>query len=409
MGRLTMRQLRTDRNRRFDRPLGSLAAAIGVVAGLLAFASPGQVMAQAAGNPVNSFETTWAALIAAAKKEGSLSIASGGAPSRQYRPTVDAFQKKFGIKTQVSTGNANDTTNRILAERKAGKNTVDLALISTRVINSRFIPAGALIPMPPLLIHPEVADLSKWHGGKHWYGDEESKYNFIYHASIDASYTAWYNTEKVSPEDLKTLKTQWDMFDPRWKGRLQGQAMNDPSGVRQMADSWNEPDRGPEWVRKYLTDGGVTFSSDRRILENWLVGGRFHLWPVTQAADEMLELQSKGLPIASVDLHKERAALRAAGSGCCLAVFERAPNPNAAKLFVNWFLSKEGQTLTHSTIPSLDRASLREDIPQGQAVKDHIRPAGASYDFPDADPTAGARMDKAQAEVMKVWESRPQR
>ena len=404
-----MRHFRTDQNYQFNRQLVSLAAAFVVATGLLAFAPPSQVMAQAAVNPATSFETTWAAMIAAAKQEGSLSIASGGAPSRQYRPTVDAFQKKFGIKTQVSTGNANDTTNRILAERNSGINTFDLALISTRVINSRLIPAGALAPISPLLFHPEVTDLSKWHGGKHWYGDEESKYNFIYHASIDASYGVWYNTEKVSAEEIKTLKTQWDMFDPRWKGRLQGQAVNDPSGVRQMADSWNEPDRGPEWVRKYLIDGGVTFSSDRRILENWLVGGRFHLWPVTQAADEMLELQSKGLPIASVDLHKKREALRAAGSGCCLAVFERAPHPNATKLFVNWFLSKEGQTLTHATIPSLDRASLREDIPQGQAVKDHIRPAGASYDFPDADPTAGARMDKAQAEVMKVWESRPQR
>ena len=404
-----MRYPHTDRNCRFAKSVRILTAGIGLAAGLLAVTLPARVMAQPADASAKNFETTWSELIAAAKQEGSLSIASGGAPSRQYRPTVDAFQKKFGIRTQVSTGNANDTTNRILAERKAGRNTMDLALISIRVINSRLIPAGALVPVTPLLLHPEVTDLSKWHGGKHWYGDEESKYNFIYHASIDASYAAWYNTEKVSAEEIKTLKTQWDMFDPRWKGRLQGQAMNDPSGVRQMADSWNEPDRGPDWVRKYLVDAGITFSSDRRILENWLVGGRFHLWPVTQAADELLELQSKGLPIASVDLHKERPALRAAGSGCCLSVFEKAPHSNAAKLFVNWFLSKEGQTMTHTTIPSLDRASLREDIPYGEVVKDQIRPAGVLYDFPDADPSSGARMEQAQAEVMKVWESRPQR
>ncbi len=383
--------------------LRSLAATLGLLAGTLLLSISPPAAAQA------NFEAQWAELIAAAKKEGSLMIASGGAPSRQYRPTVDAFQKKFGIKTQVSTGNANDTVNRVLAERKAGRFTMDLTLISIRVNNQRLVPAGALVAIEPLLIHPDVLDLSKWQGGKHWYGDEEQKFTFIYHASTDATYGSWYNTQKVTAEEIATLKTQFDIFHPRWKGRLQGQAMNDPSGVRQMADSWYEPDRGPEWVRKYLAEAGVTFSSDRRILENWLVWGRFHLWRVTQAADELLELQAKGLPIAQIQLPKQRPILRAGGSGCCLAVFDKAPNPNAAKLFTNWFLSQEGQALTHTTIPSLDRSSLRNDVPPGQVVKDQLRAAGKTYDFPDADPKSGDVMEKGQIEVMKIWESRPQR
>jgi ABC-type uncharacterized transport system YnjBCD substrate-binding protein len=68
-----------------------------------------------------SFEQEWAKLIAAAKQEGTVAIASGGAPSRQYRPVVEVFQKKFGVKVEVSTGSATDTVNRVLAERKAGK------------------------------------------------------------------------------------------------------------------------------------------------------------------------------------------------------------------------------------------------------------------------------------------------
>jgi len=40
--------------------------------------------------PAN-FEQEWSKLSAAAKQEGTLSIASGGAPSRQYRPVVDVF------------------------------------------------------------------------------------------------------------------------------------------------------------------------------------------------------------------------------------------------------------------------------------------------------------------------------
>ena len=68
-----------------------------------------------------NFDQEWAKLIAAAKQEGIVAIASGGAPSRQYRPVVEVFQKKFGVTVEVSTGNATDTVNRVLAERKAGR------------------------------------------------------------------------------------------------------------------------------------------------------------------------------------------------------------------------------------------------------------------------------------------------
>src|SRR5262245_11086641 len=113
----------------FRSGLRPLAAGFGLAVATMLLSIPSPAHAQA------SFEAQWAELVAAAKKEGSLMIASGGAPSRQYRPTVDAFQKKFGIKTQVSTGNANDTVNRVLAERKAGRYTMDLTLISIRVNN----------------------------------------------------------------------------------------------------------------------------------------------------------------------------------------------------------------------------------------------------------------------------------
>lgn len=87
-------------------------------------------------------------------------------------------------------------------------------------------------------------------------------------------------------------------------------------------------------------------------------------------------------------------------------MFAKAPYPSAAQLFVNWFLSKEGQTLTHTLIPNIDRASLRADIPFGEAVAQHRRVPGKEYAFPDADPSYGARQEEAQKWMLKVWESR---
>jgi iron(III) transport system substrate-binding protein len=353
-----------------------------------------------------NFEQEWSNLIAAAKQEGTVAIASGGAPSRQYRPVVDVFAKKFGLKVEVSTGSATDTVNRVLAERKAGRYSMDVALISSRENNQRLVPSESLVPLTPLLIHPEVVNASNWYGGRHWYGDKASRYVLIYHVSKEDQYESWYNTDKIKEAELATLKKQTDFFDPRWKGKIAGQGMGDPSGIRQMIDSYFEPDRGPEWVKTYLLDAGLTFSDDRRILETWVVGGRFPLQAVATGSEDLMTLAKKGLPIKQLFLPKQVGLIRAGGSGCCISVFANAPHPSAAKLFVNWFLSKEGQTLTHTMVPNIDRSSLRSDVPVGEVVPEQRRVPGKQYAFPDAEPGYGAKQEEAQKWVLKIWESR---
>jgi ABC-type Fe3+ transport system substrate-binding protein len=356
----------------------------------------------AAGN----FEQEWSKLSAAAKHDGTVAIASGGAPSRQYRPIVEVFQRKFGVKVELSTGNATDTVNRILAEKKAGRHSMDVALISSRESNQRLLPSESIIPLSPLLLHPEVLDMSAWYRGRHWYADKASNYVLIYHVSKEDKYESWYNTDKLKEAEIASIKKQTDFFDPRWKGKIAGQGMGDPSGIRQMIDSYFEPDRGADWVRAYLLNAGVTFSDDRRIIETWVVGGRFPLYAVATGSEELIGLAKKGLPIKQVFLPKQQGVIRAGGSGCCISAFANAPHPNAAKLFINWFLSKEGQTLTHTMIPNLDRSSLRNDIPPGEVVPEQRRAPGVEYAFPDADPKLGARQEEAQKWIYKIWESR---
>src|SRR5262249_15818705 len=146
---------RLPRHRSSDRS----ALSIGLIGSFLLLLATATAFAAAPGN----FEQDWAKLIAAAQQEGIVSVASGGAPSRQYRPVVDGFSKKFNVKVEVSSGNAIDTVNRVLAERKAGKFTMDVALISSRENQQRLVPSDSLVPLPPLLFHPEVIDLSAWY------------------------------------------------------------------------------------------------------------------------------------------------------------------------------------------------------------------------------------------------------
>jgi len=242
--------------------------------------------------------------------------------------------------------------------------------------------------------------------GRHWYADKFSKFTFIYHVTKEDRYESWYNTEKIPAAEIATIKKQTDFFDPRWKGKIAAQGMGDPSGIRQMIDSYFEPDRGQEWVRTYLLNAAITFTDDRRILETWLVSGRYPLQAVATGTEEYNILAKKGLPIKQMFLPKQVGLVRAGGSGCCISVFANAPHANAAKLFVNWFLSKEGQTLTHTMIPAIDRSSLRTDVPVGQVSPDQQREPGKEYAFPDADPNMGAKQEEAQNWIKKLWESK---
>lgn len=392
-----------DTNRRRSARPRSLAKGVAALAvlGLCASAPSAAVAASA------EFQKQWDALIAAAKKEGKVSIAAGGAPSRQYRHVFEKFKEKFGVDVEVSRGGAGKTISRVMAERNAKKYTVDLALISVRINNQRLVPSGSLIPFEPLLIHPEVVDKSKWYGGKYWFGDKDLKHTFFYTAAVTDKYNYWYNTKKVSAADIEAIKTPWDLLKPKWKGKIAAYAMDDPSGIRQMIDSWQSPDQGPDWVRKFLTEMDVTFSADRRVVETWLVKGRYPLMASAgEGNEELRNLAKKGLPVKEAYLPIKVGMLRAAGSGCCISAFKNAPHPNAAKLFANWFLTREGQTIIHETIPNLARASLRNDVPFGHVIEDHRRESGKKYRYPDADPESGERNKEIQAKIMEIWNSR---
>ena len=138
--------------------------------------------------PAN-FEQEWSKLITAAQQEGTLSIASGGAPSRQYRPVVDAFSKKFNIKVEVSTGNATDTVNRVLAERKGRqvhrrRGADQLARKSAALGAIRL--AGAVCRRCCFI--PTSSTLSKWYKRRHMYADKFGKFALIYHAGLEDQY-----------------------------------------------------------------------------------------------------------------------------------------------------------------------------------------------------------------------------
>ena len=353
----------------------------------------------------NSFEQEWAKLIAAAQKEERLVIAAGGAPSREYRPVIATFQKKFNIKVSLSTGSGSATMNRVLAERKAGKYAVDIGLTSVAATRTRLIPSKSLNPIPPLLIHPEVLTKSAWFGERHWYADpEEERFSFIYAVTPNESLDFWYNTDAISQAELATIKTPADLLDPQWRGKITSRTWGDRGRVGEMQNVYFQPDMGMAWIRAFFKETGAKFSDDVRIRESWLVGGSVPIALSDGDLDRPLEKLAKaGIPVKMSSIPYTLPFLTSGGSGCCIQVYHRAPNPNAAKLFINWFLSKEGQTLIHQLKPGIERQSLREDIPSGNVAAKYLRVPGRKYIFRDAELKYIAQDKEQRDAIVEAW------
>jgi iron(III) transport system substrate-binding protein len=354
----------------------------------------------------SQFEREWAGLIAAAQKEGRLVIAAGGAPSREYRSVVEFFQKKFGVQVSLSTGSGSDSIDRVLAERNAGKYTVDIGLTSVAATRTRLIPAKALDAIPPLFIHPEVLDKSGWYGNRHWYADpQEDKFSFLYAAEPTENFDLWYNTGAITKEEIRTIKTPADLLHPKWRGKITSRTWGDRGRIGEMQNIYFQPDMGIEWIRAFFTQADAKFSDDVRLRESWVVGGSVPIAFSDGDIDrELRKLEKAGMPVTMHSIPYKLPFLTAGGSGCCIQVYNRAPHPNAAKLYLNWFLSKEGQTAIHQLKPAITRQSMREDISFGNVAAKDRRVPGREYIFRDADPKYVAQ-DKEQRDlIIEAWE-----
>lgn len=394
MGYTCSRDRRVGPVRRFA---GVQAAALGLCFVVLSGAHGASVTPQ--------FEKEWANLVAAAQKEGRVVIAAGGSPSREYRPLAELFHKKFGIQVSLSTGSGAASVDRALAERSAGKYAVDLGLTSVAGTRTRLIPAKALDPIPPLLIHPEVIDKSAWFGGRHWYADpQEEKFSFLYAVEPTETFDFWYNTKAISKDEIATIKNAADLLDPKWRGKISSRTWGDRGRVGEMQNIYFQPDMGIKWIRAFFKEADARFSDDVRLRESWVVGGSVPIAFSDGDLDrELQKLEKAGMPVTMHSIPYALPFLTAGGSGCCIQVYNRAPHPNAAKLYLNWFLSREGQTAVHELKPGITRQSLREDIPFGNVAPKDRRVPGRKYIFRDADPKYVAQ-DKEQRElIVEAW------
>jgi ABC-type Fe3+ transport system substrate-binding protein len=94
---------------------------------------------------------------------------------------------------------------------------------------------------------------------------------------------------------------------------------------------------------------------------------------------EIAVLQQKGLPVDNLGVLKEGAGI-VSNSGT-VGLVNKAPHPNAAKVFINWLLSRKGQMILQNELADTDDAvdSLRVDIPKDMVPPRARRVDGVKY------------------------------
>jgi ABC-type Fe3+ transport system substrate-binding protein len=263
-----------------------------------------------------------AAVIDAAKKEGEVVWYSTQIVNQLVRPIAAAFEKKYpGIKVRYTRANANEVAVKILNESRAGRPQSDV-----------FDGTSTVVPLERegyvLQWQPEAAkdypDLYKDPQG-YWI------------ASNLYINTPGYNTSLV-PKGTQP-KTYQDLLDPKWSGKIAWNALPSTSGgVGFIGTVLSEmgQERGMAYLRAFAKQKVANVPAAARQVLDQVIAGEYAI--ALQIFNHHAVISAKkGAPVDWIKMEP------ATGTLSVIGIQKNAPHPNAAKLLVDFIISKEGQ------------------------------------------------------------------
>jgi len=309
--------------------------------------------------PVADWQSKWEKVLAEAKKEGNVVVF--GPPGELVRKAlIEGFKNAFPeIEINFSGATGSELASKVRAEREGGIFSVDVLLQGTSTVNVYLKPMEALDPIAPALILPKVTDTKNWRDQRLEFSDKEGKYNVVF--ASDVYPVAIYNSRQAKAEEIND---PFKLLDSKWKGKI---VVNDPlpSGPGNGSFRWIwrllGPARATDFYRKIRAQVGAVDRDQRRQIE-WIVQGKYAilLGPNMPVASQLAE---RGLKLDVLPEFRDYGTYITSGYGTAVLI-NRAPHPNAATVFLNWVLSREGQTAWSK---AMGQASRRLDVPS-----DHV-------------------------------------
>ncbi len=296
---------------------------------------------------------SWDALVAAAKKEGTVSLYALWRPQTRVAIT-EAFKAKYGIDVEFSPfSRGAEMSARIQTEQRAGLYLADVYGAGSNTFISVLKPTGVLGQIEPLLELPEVLDGKKWTTGRVPFVDKDKTFIAMI-SSLQRNIV--YNTDMIKKGEITDYP---DLLKPQYKGKI---VMNDPTVtgpggdfmIHLSVNIWDLP-KAKDYLTQLVGPQQTVVERDNRIQVESVTRGKYPIG-VAPNPDNMSNFLQMG---AHLDVVHFKQGVRVTSAAGAVAVPVKQPHPNAAKLFVNWLLSKEGQAVFSK---GFGNPSLRADV-----------------------------------------------
>jgi iron(III) transport system substrate-binding protein len=273
------------------------------------------------------------AILEGAKKEGSV-VWYGTINVTDGRKVVDAFEKKYPfLKVNFYRAGSQPLLNRLTAEYRSGRYLADVT--ETNILESYFFQKKGYF-------QPYHSPEAKF------FPAQFKDSNGFWIADYLNYYVIAYNTRLVSPSNAP--RKYEDLLHPRWKGQF-GLKDDTVRWYGTLVDYMGEQ-KGKDFMRKLAAQNPRMIKGSYGLISELTAAGEVAAGIVLAATVETLK-NDKQAPIdweSSVD--------PAATSIVGLYLLSKAPHPNAARLFIDFFLSAETQRL----FATMNRLPARVDI-----------------------------------------------
>lgn len=299
------------------------------------------------------WELQWQKYLTQAAKEKRVSIYSLWNTETRVALTK-AFKDRYGIDLEFTPfGRGTELLAKVKAENRAGLYLADIFGAGGPTLLTTMKPEGVLGYAGPYLMLPEVMDSRFWPGGKVVFSDKEQSAVAL---TASAQRFMIYNTSLVKDGELTSYR---DTLKPQYKGKI---AINDPTVTgagnaffSHLAHNIMNVEEAKEFLRKLMVEQEAVIIRDNRQHVEAVAHGKYAIGLGARVGTVAQFLAIKA-PIAPVML-KEVFISHADG---VFGVPRVMSHPGAATVFINWLLTKEGQTVFAK---NTGNPSLRLDVP----------------------------------------------
>jgi ABC-type Fe3+ transport system substrate-binding protein len=270
-------------------------------------------------------------LYARAKLEQTL-VLYGAGPTGSHDRWIKDFQQRFpGVTVALTGGLSNGLNQKIEQQLASGRMETDLAIFQTIQDFGRWKKRGAL-----LLFKPEGSDAID-----PAYKDEDGAFTAV---SVNTVVYA-YNSKLVPAADVP--KSALDFLKPLFQGQL---ITTDPTEDDAGLSAFNMivEKYGWDYMDKYMAQQPTFVTSGHATVSNAIAGGE--KLATFDSTSTTPRLKAQGQPIEPVFSQADPTPVFLVGA----AIFKDAPHPNAAKLYLTWYLAKEQQSRTGTFSPRAD-------------------------------------------------------